>query len=358
MVASGVVVAALTIGAGVALWEANEAKQQRAQAEDLIEFMLGDLRKKLQPVGRLDVLDAAALGIAEARPKIRFELASNWGWIAKVREAKGDFEAAIEAQRTNIEVLGKLPEVDKNRRAQQLLANASYELVRLQLMLGRYDPARQMAQDSLTRITAPVDLDSSNTERLAHMIFARLGLAESETALNRQAAAGANLERAARDVTRLLSTDATRNKWNVALAGSLLLNRMALTDTPAPPRAEVDAFAATVKSAAVGSKLLDAEQTRIASAVELALGDLFANDSQPDAASAHWQAAAERVQSRAAKGEPPAMTLLAQGRLRLGATEEARALAVRVEESPYRHPAYADLRQRLAAAAGAVPGRP
>jgi len=358
VVASGVVVAALTIGAGVALWEANEAKQQRAQAEDLIEFMLGDLRKKLQPVGRLDVLDAAALGIAEARPKIRFELAGNWGWIAKVREAKGDFEAAIEAQCTNIEVLGKLPEVDEDRRAQQLLANATYELVRLQLMLGRYDPARQMAQDSLTRITAPVDLASSNTEWLAHMIFARLGLAESETALNKQAAAGANLECAARDVTRLLSTDAMRNKWNVALAGSLLLNRMALTDTPAPPRAEVDAFVATVKSAAVGSKLLDAEQTRIASAVELALGDLFANDSQPDAAGAHWQAAAERVQSRAAKGEPPAMTLLAQARLRLGATEEASALAVRVEEAPYRHPAYADLCQRLAAAAGAVLGRP
>ena len=79
MVASGVVVAALTIGAGVALREANEAKQQRAQAEDLIEFMLADLRKKLQPVGRLDVLDAAALGIAEARPKMRFELAGNWG---------------------------------------------------------------------------------------------------------------------------------------------------------------------------------------------------------------------------------------------------------------------------------------
>ncbi len=34
-----------------------EAEKRRAQAENLIEFMLGDLRKKLEPVGRLDILD-------------------------------------------------------------------------------------------------------------------------------------------------------------------------------------------------------------------------------------------------------------------------------------------------------------
>lgn len=36
----------------------NEAQYQRQQAEGLIEFMLGDLRKKLEPVGRLAVLDS------------------------------------------------------------------------------------------------------------------------------------------------------------------------------------------------------------------------------------------------------------------------------------------------------------
>src|SRR4051794_18167567 len=37
-----------------------EARKRRAQADDLIGFMVGDLRKKLEPVGRLDVLDATA----------------------------------------------------------------------------------------------------------------------------------------------------------------------------------------------------------------------------------------------------------------------------------------------------------
>lgn len=41
-----------------AQYQKAAADRQRVQAEDLIEFMLGDLRKKLQPVGRLDVLDS------------------------------------------------------------------------------------------------------------------------------------------------------------------------------------------------------------------------------------------------------------------------------------------------------------
>lgn len=36
----------------------DEAREQRAQAEGLIEFMLVDLRKRLEPVGRLDALEA------------------------------------------------------------------------------------------------------------------------------------------------------------------------------------------------------------------------------------------------------------------------------------------------------------
>jgi tetratricopeptide (TPR) repeat protein len=36
----------------------DEARDQRREAESLIGFMLGDLRQKLEPVGRLDVLDA------------------------------------------------------------------------------------------------------------------------------------------------------------------------------------------------------------------------------------------------------------------------------------------------------------
>lgn len=68
----------LTLGVsiGVALRQGQEAQTQRAQAEGLIEFMLGDLRKKLEPVGRLDVLDAVgekALGYYAAQQTGRLD---------------------------------------------------------------------------------------------------------------------------------------------------------------------------------------------------------------------------------------------------------------------------------------------
>ena len=59
--ATSLAIAALSVGIGVAAWQAREARAQRVQAEGLIEYMIGDLRKKLQPVGRLDVLDGVGL---------------------------------------------------------------------------------------------------------------------------------------------------------------------------------------------------------------------------------------------------------------------------------------------------------
>lgn len=56
--AAAVALTAVVGGAAVALLEAQEAQARRRDAEGLIEFMLGDLRQRLQPVGRLDVLDA------------------------------------------------------------------------------------------------------------------------------------------------------------------------------------------------------------------------------------------------------------------------------------------------------------
>lgn len=57
-VSSAVGVVVFAVLAVMAVQARNEAQFQRQQAEGLIEFMLGDLRKKLEPVGRLEVLDS------------------------------------------------------------------------------------------------------------------------------------------------------------------------------------------------------------------------------------------------------------------------------------------------------------
>jgi tetratricopeptide (TPR) repeat protein len=53
--------AGMTITSGLAVFafdKRDEARDQRREAEGLVGFMLGDLRQKLEPIGRLDALDA------------------------------------------------------------------------------------------------------------------------------------------------------------------------------------------------------------------------------------------------------------------------------------------------------------
>ena len=506
--ATGVVVMALTVGIGVALWEAAEAQRQRVQAEGLIEFMLGDLRKKLQPVGRLDVLDAvgakaldyyalqragrldadsrgrraralhligeiaerrgslddamrvfqraadstaelmaryprdgqrifdhaqsvywvgymarrrgqldeaeasflqyralaqqltaldpanldwrietayaasnlgvlflersrpasalsafegardAWLEIVRARPQATLDLVRSWGWIAKSREALGEFEPAIAAQQTKVEMLRGVPDADKNVDARELLANAAHELCQLQLALGRYGPAAASAKEALAQYESLLAVDASNNEWLARTTLARSSVAQVELALNDRVAAAAEIARAAVDLARLLAVDAARPRWSVTLAGGVLLRRFEAAGQPAPHQADFQRVLTSAKAAESGGKRLDADQTATTAAVELALGDLFERAAQPALARTHWQAATERLRSVGSETDWRAITLLAQAQLRLGAIDDARALARRIEASPYRHPAYADLRQRLDAAARAAPVHP
>ncbi len=92
-------------GLTVAALEArNEAEQQRAQAEGLIEFMLGDLRKTLEPAGKLDALSAVgqrAMAYYAAQPTRRLD-ADSLGrrsrvlhLIGDVEDKRGDLDAAL-----------------------------------------------------------------------------------------------------------------------------------------------------------------------------------------------------------------------------------------------------------------------
>ena len=98
--------AAALAAEAVAVTERAEAQRRRGQAEDLIDFMMGDLHRKLEPIGRLDVLDAAA-GRAMAymstlRPEMMTasELAQNataLDHLGQVRMAQGKLPEALQA---------------------------------------------------------------------------------------------------------------------------------------------------------------------------------------------------------------------------------------------------------------------
>lgn len=99
-------IAVLTIGLAIMAMAAREEAQiRRGQAENLIGFMLGDLRGKLEPIGKLDVLDAvgdeamkyyAELG-DQATPAETLGRAIALRQIGEVRFAQGQFDAALQA---------------------------------------------------------------------------------------------------------------------------------------------------------------------------------------------------------------------------------------------------------------------
>lgn len=80
-----------------------EAERRRGQAEDLVQFMLGDLRERLESVGRLDALDGAAAKALDYFASVdadaltdadRFRRARALTQIGEVRIAQGDIAAA------------------------------------------------------------------------------------------------------------------------------------------------------------------------------------------------------------------------------------------------------------------------
>jgi hypothetical protein len=118
-----VALGAVLAGAGVALQQAYEARAQRAQAEGLLEFMLGDLRKRLQPVGRLDALDAvgeralayyAAQDAADLDAESLGRRARALHLIGEIAERRGQLAAAeqrfTEAARSTAERLARAPD--------------------------------------------------------------------------------------------------------------------------------------------------------------------------------------------------------------------------------------------------------
>jgi tetratricopeptide (TPR) repeat protein len=91
-----------------ALQSRNEAREQRREAEGLVEFMLGDLKDKLEPIGRLDALDGVGSRVLAYYSKQDTSQLSDSGLLqrsralslmAQVANARGDTQGAVRLYR-------------------------------------------------------------------------------------------------------------------------------------------------------------------------------------------------------------------------------------------------------------------
>lgn len=172
--AGSAAVIAIAAGAGIAVWQAKEAHEQRVQAEGLIEFMLGDLRKKLDPVGRLDVLDAVgdkalayyarqdltrsdadALGRRARALHLMGEIAEKRG---KMNEAEQRFKDAAES---TAELLARDP---KNTQRLFDHAQSSYWVGYAAWRQGKREVAQPRFEDYLRLAQTLVELEPGKAE--------------------------------------------------------------------------------------------------------------------------------------------------------------------------------------------------
>lgn len=119
----GVLAAAMTVMAVLAVRGQSEAERQRAEADGLVRFMLTDLRARLEPVGRLDVLDSvgqralayyAGQDLSRLDPDELGRRAKALHLVGEVRDLRGDSAGALvafrEAERTTQELLARAPD--------------------------------------------------------------------------------------------------------------------------------------------------------------------------------------------------------------------------------------------------------
>ena len=123
LVAASLAGMAVTSGlAVVAIQARDEARDQRREAEGLIGFMLGDLRERLEPLGRLDLLDAVgerALAYYEKQDKGSLsdaalgQRAKALTLMGEMANTRGDLNGALaryrEAMGTTAEAVRRYP---------------------------------------------------------------------------------------------------------------------------------------------------------------------------------------------------------------------------------------------------------
>ena len=111
------------------------AERRQAQAEDLIGFMLGDLRTRLTPIGRLDVLDDvgkkalayfAAVPEAELSDEELFRRSQALRQIGEVRVGQGDLAAAMGTFQQSLTLAQSLGARDSSRGEWQVGLGASH----------------------------------------------------------------------------------------------------------------------------------------------------------------------------------------------------------------------------------------
>ena len=195
---------ALTSGLALFAFEKrDEARDQRREAEGLVGFMIGDLRTKLEPMGRLDVLDAVgerALGYYRKQDKVSLsddslaQRARALTMIGEIADKRGQLDAALaryqEALAGTAEALRRAPD-DPQRLFDH--AQSVYWVGSIALERGQIDEAATRFEQYRELAAQMVAADPANPKWQLEAVYAAGNLGQVELEQHRYPAAAAAL---------------------------------------------------------------------------------------------------------------------------------------------------------------------
>ena len=209
----------------------GEAERRRGQAEDLIAFMLGDLRSRLAPVGRLEILDevgAKAMQYFDSLPpeaqddEELMRRARALSQIGEVRLAKGDAGGAIVALGESLALANRGVERQPSRTEWLATLGATH------FWIGYAHWNRNEFDAALREFTAyrtiagrMVELEPRRTEWRNELAQSETNLGSVHQAEGRFADAEQHFDAAVTIKRALTDAEPHNPRWKQELAGSL-----------------------------------------------------------------------------------------------------------------------------------------
>ena len=319
-------------------------------AKSNVGIVLSELGRADEALPLLTQTRAEIAQIARSHPEDALSEGNVIGWNAFADIMLGRDTEAIRAENDKVAAALRTPNADKDRGVQFLVADAHHEIANSLRNLGRLDEAAESARRALDELKTLNAQDPTNIGTVNEIVGTQATLAELLAANGDREQAREQLRQASAGLATLMGRPLPKRDWRLGQTAHILELRGRLAksdDERAAATAALKEFLADVRRYESEGSTLPQHDAVLVAAAGLAYGDLLAQVGRVDEAGQAWQSAANRVRAIADRSVPAAMTQLAQLDLRLGSPQDARAWADRVVRTTYRHPAFADLQQRL-----------
>jgi tetratricopeptide (TPR) repeat protein len=177
----------MTVMAVIAITARNAAENRREHAENLVGYMVGDLRTKLDEVGRLDILEGMGSQVSEYLETLDPEeltdesltqQAQVWRQLGEVGREQGDLRRALEAFSTSRDILAELYRRNpENAEYLNEWGNSEFWVGYVHLDAGEFDKAEQSFTTYLEYANRLVEMEPGNPRWLMEKSYAHSNLA-------------------------------------------------------------------------------------------------------------------------------------------------------------------------------------